>query len=1103
MNNFFRLLYCWLLLFSVNQPIFSQTLQCPEFNGPSTGGTSSVFSQNWSTNLSTGTKIIPTVIHLIGSSTNLLDSEITPAIARLNADFLDPTGLHSFRFVLAKISPNGACTNGIVRWENVSYSDPLLKINTKWPNDKYYNIWVVNDPNILGGVEVLPSKFTVSGNQIIRTDNIAGQPTGFATFDEYDGLKIAANQIYPNTLNGRTITHETGHWLNLLHIFSPCEALVNPAVWDCCHDPSQDSTQGDFIPDTPPQKVFANGDSSICGQNISTCNNSTVSLDNFMGYGGPCINSFTPGQRAWMTYCADNFRPLIWSEENLRCTGTGDIFQGSVIATGSNINWNLNNTPSGKITIYGSLIIEPSASLTISSGITVQFCDQGKLIVKQGAALYHYGTLTNSCNGLKWQGVEVWGNKIQPQSGTQGRMFMYAGAVVEHAKVGVWLNNPSDITGNSTGGVLRCISGIFRNNVRGVRFDPYENKTPFSLVFNNASSFTGCLFENDNRYKGSPFESFAYLKGVRGVPFSGCTFQNLDTIPKPPADYGIGINAIESSFAVSGLCSFTPQLPGGCPSSDLTKCVFKYLYTGVSINTSGVNSGLALSYQISDAAFEGNWEGIRSTSSSRGVIIRNNFKLGFLPPYFLSTDKVQGLIFDGTHTSFTVEENSFFQDSNPNTNSGLTTTGIESVSTGSTNKIIRKNYFNNLKIGNFAAGNNADSSGTTGLLYLCNENSGNENFDFILGGNARIRVDQGLPTSPQQIRSAGNFFSHTGPIDSDSDFKNKFDIRYHHDNLQETPIFFDPSRLTLVQAPIRSCESIFCFPPCRTEAEIIIREDRIDAAILEYNDVKALYFAPRSDAALASERKMQMEQLQYEIQTLSADVLSHISFTNGDRTRYRNRLAAINAYDTDLALATDYLGDNDLINYHLVINSIASKHGLSGSRLASFNAYKGITDMLAQQYADGGNKYNLSELEVDWLKIIADNNLFIQARGFAKQILRIYDIYYPVDYTTDTDIKERNAPWTIQTEPDFYKVYPNPVADNLYILFEKPRDGLTQEGILKLLDARGNIVSERAINIGNESTIQVSVADIPNGIYFIQAILGSGQSGIQPVIILH
>jgi len=120
-----------------------------------------------------GRYYIPVVFHVYGeqftcddeAKSCLTDAKITDALARLNEDFLGtntqdgPISAQfqairenlNIEFVLAKKSPDGQTTSGIVRYSreqagygNGSGADTLIA-NDAWNNFKYMNVYVMND----------------------------------------------------------------------------------------------------------------------------------------------------------------------------------------------------------------------------------------------------------------------------------------------------------------------------------------------------------------------------------------------------------------------------------------------------------------------------------------------------------------------------------------------------------------------------------------------------------------------------------------------------------------------------------------------------------------------------------------------------------------------------------------------------------------------------------------------------------------------------------------------------------------------------------------------------------------------------------------------
>lgn len=1113
--SFLRLLSAFaLFLVLFGHKIQAQQLICPSPIGIS-GANSQPFSETWNTNLSSGTKYIPTVVHLIDDASTLTYNQVKSAIDLLNADFVDPNGTHTIVFVLATVGHKGQCTDGISRHPNIPYSDASYKAQTIWPNEKYFNIWVLSDPGVIGSVSVRPSTFQVQNGQLVRRDLIAGQSIDL---DAVDGVTVNTSEIYPNNTGGHTLTHETGHWLNLLHVFSPCETFFtwDPAIWDCC---GVGASHGDFIEDTPHQQNFATANPADCNMPISSClNTSSISLENFMSYGGPCINSFTNGQRDWMTHCLDNFRPDIWSEANLRCTGVVSEIN-PVIGTGQNVTW---STPK---TVTGSLIIESGATLTIGSGVIVQFCDLGKVIVKQGGRLNLYGTLTSSCVGRMWQGVEVWGTKNQNQftpTASQGQLWGYTGALIEHAKTGVLLNNPADVTGSSTGGVLICEGVSFLNNARSVQYEPYENKFSNNQIASNRGKFTACHFEVNNDYRGDDlafndpsglvlFRSFADLKGVRGIRFQGCKFHNMRDNKELALEtfYGYGIVATEAGFTVTDYCAgpTSPIYPSPpCAPNFTVTSSFKNLFIGITAGNTDISGAKPYSFQVEKTLFEGNWRGIQSTAGSRAIITRNTFKLGKVPPNISGLNAIVGIILNDTHTSFTVEENNFFRDPGISLEVAefWSLTGIEAVSIGEFSNVIRKNYFTDLKIGNRSVGDNATFFGELGLLYLCNENSGNDQFDFRQE-NGHIRAVQGNPDDldPLIIGPAGNFFSLTGPTGSDSDFKNSFKIDYLHGaTTLEEPVFFDPVKLNKVSAnQPRSCESIFCAPPCRTEAEAIAIKQQIDKDAFSRDSLNALLLVGGSDQGTTDLRKQKKDFLTYRIQVNAAELATHLAYSDeSSNATFREVLTKSDAYDADLMLANDYLGSNEIGNYSATLNSLTTKYQLTGTSLDEFNAYRTITDMMAQHYTNGGNKYTLGSLQIDWLKDISDNSPYVRSRGMARRILRIYGYFYPVDYGANS--KERSTKAAQSTMPELFNVVPNPANQQVRVHIETGT--ITEEAVtVRLIRLDGSVQEERHTRISGSDDLTFNVQTLTSGIYIVQVRLGSGKVQTKRITVSH
>jgi PKD repeat protein len=255
-------------------------------------------------------KVIPVVVHVFhqGGSENISDAQVESAITVLNEDYGKLAGTNGdgngvdtdIRFCLAKIDPNGNCTNGIVRinsslTNHKTYERPLLKQVSFWDNEKYLNIYIVK--------------------------SIPGGTLGYSSFPggpaDEDGLVVRHNYFgkvgSAAASLGRTGTHEVGHWLGIYHTFN------NSCGNDVC-------TDGDYVCDTPPVST-ANFGCSVS----NSCSNDSPDLpdqiENYMDYTSEtCSNMFTAGQAVRMHSTLANLRSNIWTQSNLVLTGCDSMY---------------------------------------------------------------------------------------------------------------------------------------------------------------------------------------------------------------------------------------------------------------------------------------------------------------------------------------------------------------------------------------------------------------------------------------------------------------------------------------------------------------------------------------------------------------------------------------------------------------------------------------------------------------------------------------------------------------------------------------------------------------------------------------------------------
>ena len=262
-----------------------------------------------------GVKIIPIVFHVIHNygNENISDAQIMDALRILNEDFRQHnsdivdvipefqgiTADANFEFRLARKDPSGNCTNGITRTVSqlTNNADNNVKNLIVWDTDRYLNVWVVDKISFnAGGYTYLPG----------------GSPN-----PNYRGIVLVHRQLgsigtsHGTSFASRSLTHEIGHFFNLLH---PWGHSNTPGLPSNCND-------DDGVNDTP----NTIGTMLTCNLSQVTCG-SLDNVQNFMDYAS-CPRMFTQGQVLRMQASANSTvgnRSNLWQPSNLVFTGTND-----------------------------------------------------------------------------------------------------------------------------------------------------------------------------------------------------------------------------------------------------------------------------------------------------------------------------------------------------------------------------------------------------------------------------------------------------------------------------------------------------------------------------------------------------------------------------------------------------------------------------------------------------------------------------------------------------------------------------------------------------------------------------------------------------------
>jgi hypothetical protein len=238
---------------------------------------------------------IPVVFHVVydKAEQNVSDARILEQLDVLNNDyqrlnqdaaatpevFKTVAGTFNIQFCLAKRDPNGKPTTGIERKKTTVTSftnfDDVKKVSAGglkgWSKSKYLNVWICNLSGSVLGYANIPGT---------ANDTLDGVVVAYTTIGGPDDIAV-----HPTYNLGRTLTHEVGHWFNLVH------------VWG---DDGGTCTGSDFVGDTPNQASEHYGTPAFP---YISCNNGPNGdmFMNYLDYSDDIImNVFTNGQVARM-----------------------------------------------------------------------------------------------------------------------------------------------------------------------------------------------------------------------------------------------------------------------------------------------------------------------------------------------------------------------------------------------------------------------------------------------------------------------------------------------------------------------------------------------------------------------------------------------------------------------------------------------------------------------------------------------------------------------------------------------------------------------------------------------------------------------------------
>lgn len=248
---------------------------------------------------------IPVIVHVVhngeevGVGANISSEQVLSQIEVLNEDFRRKSGTSGFNThidgadVEIEFAPalrdefgNTLAEPGIHRvngnkdsWQLADIQN-TLKPQTIWSPEQYMNIWTANFGGDLAdilGYAQFPSLSGLDGLQenegLANTDGVV---IGYKYFGRVGNVAAPYNQ-------GRTATHEVGHWLGLIHIWGD---------GDCSVD--------DYCEDTP-AAAHPNYECTYINSCTDAGEDAADMVENYMDYtNDACMNIFTQDQKARM-----------------------------------------------------------------------------------------------------------------------------------------------------------------------------------------------------------------------------------------------------------------------------------------------------------------------------------------------------------------------------------------------------------------------------------------------------------------------------------------------------------------------------------------------------------------------------------------------------------------------------------------------------------------------------------------------------------------------------------------------------------------------------------------------------------------------------------
>jgi len=408
---------------------------------------------------------LPVIVHIVhdgedvGVGTNLSVEQIMSQIDVLNEDYRRVSGTPGFNndpvgadieieFCPATLDPNGdpLLERGINRinrndfsWPAPPWSDLYIDNNIKpatfWDPDSYLNIWVAEITGNVLGFAQFPNMASLSGlpadNGGASTDGIVVAPTFFGR---------TGNVSFPYN-QGRTATHEIGHWLGVFHPEGRDRGGCN---------------QDDFCADTPQSDAQNFG----CDVGHVSCGTEDMVRNYMDSSDDACMNIFTQDQKTRMrtvltnsprrgiltsaNSCTEDLPPAVafTSNSTIICAGQSIRFSDASVNNPDEWNWSFPGGIPSTSTDPNPVVTYPTAgiysvtleagnsfgtrTLTLTNQITVNSSDPSIVFEEQFEnGIPASWTIDNPDNALTWETQAAGGSRAGNNS-AYVQLYFYA-----------------------------------------------------------------------------------------------------------------------------------------------------------------------------------------------------------------------------------------------------------------------------------------------------------------------------------------------------------------------------------------------------------------------------------------------------------------------------------------------------------------------------------------------------------------------------------------------------------------------------------------------------------------------------------------------------